>query len=66
MIDPIDRIAEQLSTVCASLGEYPSVRIFKPPNASDPHFEKVERLANLVVTKMNSYKADDPNLVKVL
>lgn len=60
----LERVAEQLATVLATLGEYPSIRYYRNSSvwSGAYHDDKCERLANLVVAKMNSFKADDPNL----
>lgn len=60
----LERIADQLSTVCATLNEYPSVRWYRnSSNWSNMYqTDHCERLANLVQQKLNSFKADDPEI----
>ncbi|CAF1078673.1 unnamed protein product [Adineta steineri] len=51
----LDVIAEQIATLCATLGEYPIIR-YRAEN------EKLLEFANAVQQKLNQYKADDSTM----
>ena len=51
----VESIAEQLATVCATLGEYPSVRYRSGTSLCCD-------VAQAVLRKLDAYKADDPSM----
>ena len=51
----IEQIAEQVATLCASLGEYPSIRYRSQSQLSLD-------VAQATLDRLTAYKADDPNM----